>query len=111
MWQDIHLEHISQFSYALIYFKPKAFIYFLPAFLIACIEDYKTEFGSSCDTILMCFTPPKEKNKEFEARMKLFNKKQFNIIKRFLHYLVAVDDQEESKIQSALNYIENRIKA
>ncbi len=40
-WRDIHFEAVSQLSYALLYFKPKAFIYFLPAFLIGCIKDQK----------------------------------------------------------------------
>ncbi|PID66340.1 MAG: hypothetical protein CR975_03520 [Gammaproteobacteria bacterium] len=110
-WRDIHFEAVSQLSYALLYFKPKAFIYFLPAFLIGCIKDQKAEFGSSCDTILICFTPPDNKDKAFEARMKLFNKNQLNLIGRFLHYLMAIDIQEKSKIQSALNYIEQKIKA
>ncbi len=109
-WQEIDVDHISQLSYALIYFKPKAFIFFLPAFLIGCIKDQKAEFGSSCTAVLQCFIPPQGKDAEFEARMRLFNRKQLHIIKRFFYYLRAVDDEEETEVQKALHYIENRIK-
>ncbi len=109
-WQDVHFKEVSELSFSLIYFKPKAFIYFLPAFLIGSIKDSEAQFGPSYNTILMCFIPPKNENKDFKARMKLFNKKQFHIIRRFLYYLIAIEDSDEVKIKNALNYVEGRIE-
>jgi hypothetical protein len=77
--------------------------------LIGCIKDQETEFGSSCFSILSCFIPPENKDKEFDSRMRLFNKKQFELIKRFLHYLIAIGDQDESAIQKAMNYVVDKI--
>lgn len=75
-WKDIDHKHVSELSFALIYFKPKAFIYFLPAFMFGCIKDQDAEVGSSCYSVLSCFIPPEKKDNDFNARMRIFTKDQ-----------------------------------
>lgn len=108
-WKDIQHKYVSELSFALIYFKPKAFIYYLPAFMIGCIHDQEAEFGSCCHSILSCFIPPDNNLKEFNARMRLLTKEQSKIVMRFLHYLVAIGDQEGSEIQKAMNCVTSKI--
>ena len=101
-WQEIQPKHVSYLSDGLIYFKPKAFHYFLPAFLIGCILDDYADHGSTSGTILSCFVPPEKVDSEFEARMRIFTKDQFLVMRRFFHYLIAIGDKDRDLILEAM---------
>ena len=110
LWKDLQYRNVSELSFALIYFKPKAFVYFLPYFIIGSIKDDEAAYGSSCFSILQSFIPPEAKDTDFDARMKLLSKEQLELIQRYLYYLLAIGEQTETEIQKAMDYITKKLE-
>ncbi len=96
-WSELPVEFLRYNASALVFFTDKAFYYYLPAYLIACITDYKVADIVPLDVIILLF--PDEKFKDtFERRIRLFTLEQKRVIREFLLYMDAAHRDDFVKI-------------
>jgi hypothetical protein len=103
-WQDVSAEMVRRFKDALPLFTPEAFVFYLPAYMAACINA-PHDIDVALDSVLFNLTPPMLESgwqrDFFEARVKEFNAPQVDAIRSFLalmHERELADWAHEGKI-------------
>jgi hypothetical protein len=95
-WQGHSIEKLRFHLDAIGVFTPEGYHYFLPAFMLAALQDqedigwhigFSLERGSGRSSIQQ-----KTKEEFFIERMRLFSKEQIEVLKDFFNYLLAEDD-------------------
>lgn len=86
-WQDVSVETVRRFKDALPLFTPEAFGFYLPAYMVACI-DAPHEVDVALDSVLFRLTPPLPASgwrwDFFQARVQGFKALQVDAIRSFL---------------------------
>ena len=89
-WKDISVETILKLKAALPLFTPAAFRYYLPAYMIACVDSYY-DVDVALDSVFFNLTPPKSRRgwewDLFWVRAQQFNKKERDAISSFLELM------------------------
>lgn len=88
-WQDINKDFVEKQRMETLNLTPRAFVYFLPAFLLAALHE-QTEI----DVYLITnFIPNEEINNvpEFHKRLDLLNEEQKLVIKDFVRWYLHTD--------------------
>ena len=116
-WQDVSVEMVrNHAAEALIFLTPTAFRYYLPAYMIGCVEAYY-DVDIALDSVLFNLTPPKERSgwewDFFWVRVQQFNEHEKKAITLFLELMkqYEIDDwasaglePPENRVTSALNF-------
>ena len=86
-WKDISLKMLREHADALPFFTLTAFRYYLPAYMIGCVDSYY-DVDVALDSVLFNLTPPKERSgwewDFFYARAQRFNEQEREAIRSFL---------------------------
>lgn len=86
-WRDVSLEMLRNHADALPLFTPAAFRYYLPAYMIGCVDSYY-DLNVAPGAVLFNLTPPKQRNEWewdfFWVRAQQFNEHEKGVIKSFL---------------------------
>lgn len=86
-WQDVSVEMVLQFKEALPLFTPAAFSFYLPAYMVACVDAYY-DVDVALDSVLFNLTPPVSRSgwqwDFFQARVKGFSGPQVDATRSFL---------------------------
>jgi hypothetical protein len=86
-WQDVSIDMVRSFKDDLPLFTPAAFAYFLPAYLLACMEA-PDEVDTAFDSVIFNLTPPLSDGgwqiRFFQARARLFSQEEANTLSMFL---------------------------
>jgi hypothetical protein len=115
-WRDVSVEMVRDHKDALPLFTPAAFRYYLPAYMIGCVESPR-EVDVALDSVLFNLTPPKKHSgwqwDRFWARAQQFDEHEREAIRSFLE-LMEQDEIEDwasagmkppkSRVKSALAY-------
>ncbi|MGH8630775.1 MAG: DUF6714 family protein [Burkholderiales bacterium] len=96
-WTDVPATQVRSFKDALPLFTPAAFAYFLPAYLLACLEAPE-EVDTAFDSVIFALTPPATRKgwqwRFFKDRITLFDRAQAEAVAAFLD-LAAQREIEE----------------
>ncbi|MDA1273064.1 MAG: hypothetical protein O2960_03280 [Verrucomicrobia bacterium] len=60
-WQDVSIDLVRRFKEALPLFTPEAFAYYLPAYMVACADDYRG-VDVAVDSVIFNLTPPEPRS-------------------------------------------------
>jgi len=89
-WRGVSVEMLREHRDALPLFTPAAFRYYLPAYMIGCV-DLSYDLDVVFDNTLFNLTPPKERGgwewDFFWARARQFNERERDAIKAFLELI------------------------
>ena len=89
-WKDVSMEMLHEHADSLPLFTPTAFRYYLPAYMIGCIDSYY-DLDVTLDGVLFNLTPPKERSGQewdfFWARAQVFNEQEREAIRSFLELM------------------------
>ena len=98
-WQDIPIELLRYHHHAVFYFKPKAYRYYLPAFMDACLLKYP-DAGDIMTSLIECLTYPSEDKdrKRFMARHNPLTPEQKKLIRLFLLHLINQKKDRQAEI-------------
>ena len=88
-WQRVDVAAVRRFKDALPLFEPAAFAYYLPAWLLACLQA-PAEVDSALDAVIFSLTPPARQrgwqSRFFAERARLFTPAETVAIAAFLAY-------------------------
>jgi hypothetical protein len=87
-WRDLSVEFLRYNESALGFFTPKAFHYFLPAFLIVSVTKHK-EADVIPSSLVFILTPNEEFKNTFDVRVQLLSREQKKAVREFLVYMDA----------------------
>ena len=89
-WQDLELNELVRNHESVFFLTPEALRYYIPAFLLSSVLNYK-EANPIPDTLIFLLTPPATEDPasriRFNARFGQFNKAQRQTIKAFLEFI------------------------
>lgn len=108
-WSAIGIETLRYHAEALFFFTPQAYRYFLPAYLLAVLEDYEASDIIS-NVLITTLTPPSEDDERFVyflARFDLLTNSQKRVITGFLEFMLQEHGEDfwHGELKSALeNY-------
>ena len=93
-WQDVSVEMVLQFKEALPLFTPAAFSFYLPAYMVACVDAYY-DVDVALDSVLFNLTPPVSQSgwqwDFFQARIENFAGLQVDAIRSFLALMIEYE--------------------
>ena len=99
-WRSIWRETVRDHATALPLFTPAAFRYFLPAYMIACLDGYD-DLDVAPDSVLFNLTPPNQRSGDevnFSARTQRFTRVEREAVASFLGIM---DEYERADWASA----------
>lgn len=109
-WASISPRTVLQYKDALPLLTPAAFRYYLPAYLIACLEAPE-EIDVAWDNVIFNLTPPKQQERlqrEFRARTEEFTVHQVEALVAFLEF---VNEREQAESgQPGMAALEDRVR-
>jgi hypothetical protein len=89
-WKDISVEVVRRHKEALSRFTPASFRYYLPSYMIACVDSYY-DVDVALDSVLFNLTPPQPRTgwewNFFWDRAKQFNEQEREAIRSFLELI------------------------
>lgn len=89
-WKDISVEMVNEHKEALPLLTPGAFRYYLPAYMIGCVNSYY-DVDVALDSVLFNLTPPQPRSglewNSFWTRAQQFNEQESDAIKSFLELM------------------------
>lgn len=115
-WRDVSAQIVRDQKESLPLFTPAAFRYYLPSYMMHCVESPR-EVDVALDSVLFNLTPPKKRSgwewERFAARAQRFDGRENEAIRSFLE-LLEQDDIEDwlragtkrprSRVKPALEY-------
>lgn len=110
-WRKISVETLRIYAEALPLFTPVAFQYYLPAYMIGCVDSY---YGVdvALDSVLFNLTPPEDRSgwewDHFWARVKLFSEREREAIRSFLELMEQYEVRDWTS--EGIEPPENRVK-
>jgi hypothetical protein len=110
-WQNLDINFIADGNReSLLFFTPEAYLFFLPVYLIATLEDIEKS-DVAIDIVLDSLRQPLlgeeyyvSKTEKFNARINLFSEKQLAAIKDYLKYMYEVHG-DDYLLKDVLNEI------
>jgi hypothetical protein len=113
-WRDVSVEMLRSYAEALPLFTPAAFRYYLPAYMIGCV-DSRYAVDVALDSVLFNLTPPKDRSgwewDFFWTRAQRFSKREREAIRSFLELMeqYKLSDWEgreppENRVRPALDF-------
>jgi hypothetical protein len=93
-WQDVPDDLIEEHQETLCFVDPKGFRYYLPAYMVWALRNYRTSNSGSVDHPIYSLTLSVDKKlRDWQLeRFKLFDEVQAKAICRFLRFMVEQDD-------------------
>jgi hypothetical protein len=95
MWEQVPAASIAKFSEALCFLDPKGFRYYIPAFMIWTIKNYRKSDSCSGDYTLYALCRLDKSDSDSTARLNLLNDRQRSAIAMFLLYFSSEAYNEE----------------
>jgi hypothetical protein len=95
-WQDVPLD-VLRHHYTLSFFSPEGFRYFLPAYVLACVDAYE-DAGNIPDSLVFHLVPPRPEGPEldrFLATMAGLTRDQKQAIASFIEYMIAAHGRDD----------------
>lgn len=84
-WKDISVEEAEYWRMNLPSFTDFGFAYFLPAFLLASLQDEAEEIDAY---LIRSLIPPENDMEEFDQRMQIFDNEQRQAIAQYVDYYI-----------------------
>ena len=107
-WRDHRVSDLRYHAAALSLFTPAAYHYYLPAFILADIEDPAAADIIS-DSILFGFTPTLTEDPTYQrARRQRLSPTQRAVVSEYIRYMAVRDELEPQEIALALRLLDGR---
>jgi hypothetical protein len=108
-WKTVAKETLARYYASLSLFKPQAYRYYLPAFLIAPLQLIELKTADNLPPSIVFSLSPRHKEEDyFQSRIRGFNAAQKSVITEFLEFYVQRTADSDKTLRKALRFWRER---